>query len=68
MATTDEVENLLRTAKQRAAELSAEADRLLVEAVQEARDIGWSYNQIAELLGVTRQAAWERFAKRVKKR
>lgn len=40
------------------------ARRNLDRAVTEARGAGLSWVQIAEVLGVSRQAVWERFAKR----
>ncbi|MGC5049495.1 helix-turn-helix transcriptional regulator [Micrococcus porci] len=39
----------------------AAAERRLHGAVQAARDAGWSWTQVAEVLGVTRQAAHRRF-------
>jgi hypothetical protein len=42
--------------------------RALVEAVEElqvrrARELGWSWQQIAELLGVSKQAVHQKYAK-----
>jgi DNA-directed RNA polymerase specialized sigma24 family protein len=42
--------------------------RALLEAVEElqvrrARELGWSWQQIAELLGVSKQAVHQRFGK-----
>ena len=41
------------------------ADRLELAAVQSAIDQGWSWAQVAQALGVTRQAAHKRHARRV---
>lgn len=38
------------------------ADEAVVDAVRGARDFGLSWAAIAHHLGVTRQAAWERYA------
>lgn len=38
-----------------------EADRALLEAVRAARRGGATWHQIGEVLGVTKQTAWERF-------
>lgn len=46
----------------RAAERTAEADRELHEAVQAARDAGYSWTEIGDVLGVKRQSAWQRFS------
>lgn len=62
----EDIRDMLRAATSRATQLATEAEALLVEAVQKARDAGWSYRRIAAELGVTRQAAWERFSKKVK--
>lgn len=45
--------------------LTAEAERRLPRAVADARDQGYSWAEIADLLGVTRASAWQRFATRV---
>ena len=37
------------------------AERVEAEQVALARDQGWSWQQIADVLGMTRQSAWERF-------
>lgn len=37
------------------------ANRGVVDAVREARDSGRSWAEIARHLGITRQAAWERY-------
>ena len=37
-------------------------DKLTRESVKHARDAGHSWTQIGEALGVTKQAAWERFS------
>ena len=42
------------------------ANRLELAAVQAAIDQGWSWSQVAEALGVTRQAAHKRHARRVR--
>lgn len=44
-----------------AARLVEEANGRLTAAVRQARDVGMSWSQIAECLGVTRQAAWGRW-------
>jgi len=44
------------------ASLIAEAERRLGAAVADARGQGCSWAQIADLLGVTRASAWQRFA------
>ena len=44
------------------------ADRLELASVQHAVDQGWTWTQIAEALGVTRQAAHKRHAHRVRNR
>lgn len=45
--------------------LRRSADRLELAAVQCAIDKGWTWAQIAEALGVTKQAVHKRYAKRV---
>lgn len=42
------------------------ANRLELAAVQSAIDQGWSWAQVAEALGVTRQAAHKRHARRLR--
>ena len=42
------------------------ADRMEREAVERAVDEGWTWQQIAQALGVTRQAAHKRHAARVR--
>jgi hypothetical protein len=47
--------------------------RALTEAVEElqvrrARELGWSWQQIAERLGVSRQAAHQKFGRRERRR
>ena len=42
------------------------ADRLELASVQCAIDQGWTWTQVAEALGVTRQAAHKRHARRVR--
>jgi DNA-directed RNA polymerase specialized sigma24 family protein len=44
------------------------ADRTEREAVARAVDDGWTWQQIAEALGVTRQAAHKRHAARLRER
>ena len=46
--------------------LRAYADRLEDAAVERALRDGWSWSEIAEALGVTRQAVHKKHAKRVK--
>lgn len=45
--------------------LRRSADRLELAAVQCAIDKGWTWAQVAEALGVTKQAVHKRYAKRV---
>lgn len=42
------------------------ADRLELASVRCAIDQGWTWAQVAEALGVTRQAAHKRYARRVR--
>jgi hypothetical protein len=42
------------------------ADRLELASVKCAIDQGWSWTQVAEALGVTRQAAHKRHARRIR--
>ncbi len=44
------------------------ADRLEAASVQAAVDQGWSWVQIADALGVTKQAVHKKFARRVTRR
>jgi FixJ family two-component response regulator len=44
------------------------ADRMEREAVERAVDDGWTWQQIAQALGVTRQAAHKRHAARIRHR
>lgn len=46
------------------ASLQALADRLEVLQVQHARDLGWSWQQIAERLGVTKQTVHRKHRRR----
>lgn len=46
------------------ASLIAQAERRLPQAVADARDQTCSWAEIADLLGVTRASAWQRFAGR----
>ncbi|WP_448630171.1 RNA polymerase subunit sigma-70 [Cellulomonas soli] len=41
------------------------ADRLETQHVEHARARGWSWQQVAEALGVTRQAVHKRYGKKV---
>ena len=41
-------------------------DRLVVDAIQKARDIGISWGQIGRALGVSRQAAQQRYGKHMR--
>ncbi len=43
------------------------ADQLEMAAVQRAIDSGWSWGQIAEALGVTRQAVHKKYSGRIKR-
>lgn len=42
--------------------ITIEAERRLPRAVADARDQEYSWAQIADLLGVTRASAWQRYA------
>jgi hypothetical protein len=44
------------------------ADRMERDAVDEAVALGWTWQQIAQALGVTRQAAHKRHANRLRNR
>jgi len=44
------------------------ADRLEAASVQAAIDQGWSWVQIADALGVTKQAVHKKYARRVTRR
>lgn len=46
-----------------ACELAAAAEHLLAREIELARSFGVTWDDIADALGVSRQAAWERFAK-----
>ena len=46
--------------------LRRRADRLELASVRSAIAQGWSWTQVAEVLGVTRQAAHKRHARRVR--
>ena len=41
------------------------ADRLEALQVERARDLGWSWQEIADALGVTRQAAHKKYGRRI---
>jgi len=45
-------------------ELAAAAERLLALEIDLARSFGATWGTIAEALGISRQGAWKRFAKR----
>jgi hypothetical protein len=60
-AGVDEVEDLAAVAA--AADRVAQAEAELIEAVKEARAKGRSWNRIATALGVSRQAARQRFGR-----
>jgi hypothetical protein len=47
--------------------LLAEAESRLARAVGVARDCGYSWAQVADLLGVTRASAWQRYARRTER-
>lgn len=49
-----------------ACELVAASERLLALEVELARNFGVTWDDIADALGVSRQAAWERFAKQAR--
>jgi hypothetical protein len=55
----DVAEYLLR----RAAIGQAECERRLTDAVDVARETGWSWRRIGEVLGVSAQAAQQRYGK-----
>ena len=44
------------------------ADQLEAAAVEQAIASGWTWAQVAESLGVTRQAAHKKYSKRVERR
>lgn len=46
------------------ASLTAEVQRRLPSAVADARDLHCSWAEVADLLGVTRASAWQRYAGR----
>jgi hypothetical protein len=46
----------------KACEFSAEAERLLALEIELARSFGVTWQEVASALGVSRQAAWDRFA------
>lgn len=54
----------LEKVSQMAAEFS-NGEQQLVQAVSEAKSAGHSWSEIGEALGVSRQAAWERFNNRI---
>jgi hypothetical protein len=47
-------------------EFSAQAERLLALEIDLARSFGVTWEEVASALGVSRQAAWERFGNREK--
>src|SRR3954471_12553856 len=61
-ATTAEPAALLDAAAAISAEHAADADRLLDHFVTHARNVGMSWTDIGARLGVTKQAARQRFA------
>jgi DNA-directed RNA polymerase specialized sigma24 family protein len=50
------------------AALRALAERLEVLQVQTARELGWSWQDIAERLGVTKQTVHRKYGKRIGRR
>jgi hypothetical protein len=46
-----------------ACRVAAALDKLTRESVQRARAAGHSWTEIGEALGVTKQAAWERYSR-----
>jgi hypothetical protein len=54
---TEPLEGLRETCR-----LATAIDKLTRESVKRARDAGHSWTQIGEALGITKQAAWERFS------
>lgn len=48
-----------------AAELRRLADRLELLQVRNARDLGWSWSEIAGVLGLTKQAVHHKYATKV---
>ena len=58
-ATTEQLSDLIRHAQQ-IVELANDARDLAVEA---ARDHGWSWQQIGDTFGISRQSAHERFGR-----
>ena len=46
----------------KACEFSAEAERLLALEIELARSFGVTWQEVASALGISRQAAWDRFA------
>jgi hypothetical protein len=51
----------------KACELSAQAERVLASEVEFARSFGVTWEEIASALGVSRQAAWGRFANQARR-
>lgn len=51
------------TAIRLAARDTRDADALLRQAVGAARADGWTWDRIGQVLGITRQAAYQRFGK-----
>lgn len=60
----NDLDEIPRLAERMAAaqELLVTADRMIHAYVDEAREGGWTWEQIGDALGVTRQAAHHRFA------
>lgn len=50
------------------AALRALTERLEILQVQNARDLGWSWQDIAERLGVTKQTAHRKYGRRMGRR
>ena len=57
-----------RTSGSAVAALRALAERLEVLQVQTARELGWSWQDIAERLGVTKQTVHRKYGRRLGRR